>query len=185
MSEEKNKYFQAKNKRAVPIRFNPDELTLLQEAMKKDGWTNVSGFIKYRLFGFDCQPKVDKLIESKDKEAVGTLLLNTSLRLADSIEYLNYRYNRDMQQLWREEGTDWKAWAKVTKKWHENMLYKTEEALTILRRVSEILGIEEYFVMPSDSMNIDPDIATKEQMDKMAEQLLREKIAMGHIDHKL
>lgn len=185
MSEEKNKYFQAKNKRHIAIRFNPDELTLLQEAMKKDGWTNTSGYIKYRLFGLDTQPKIDKLIESKDKEAIGTLMLNTSLRLADNIEYLNYRYNRDMQQLWREEGTDWKAWAKVTKTWHENMIVKTEEALSILRRISEVLDIREYFAMPSDSMNIDPDNATQEEMDRLAEQLLKEKIAMGHIDHKL
>lgn len=185
MSEEKNKYFQAKNKGHLAIRFNPEELTLLQEAMKKDDWTNASGFIKYKLFGFNYKPKIDKLIKSKDKEAIGTLMLNTSLRLAESIEYLNYRYNRDMQQLWREEGTDWKAWAKVTNVWHKSMLQKTEEALTILRRVSQILGIDEYFVMPSDSMNIDPDNATQEEMDRMAEQLLREKIAMGHIDHKL
>lgn len=182
MSEEKNKYFQSRNKRAVAIRFNPEETTLLQQAMKKDDWGNVSGYIKYKLFGLDYDRKTDSLIESKEREAIGTLLLNSSLELADQIEYLNYRYNRDMQQLWREEGTDWKQWAKVTKGWHRNMILKTEEALTLIRRICEILNIKEYFEMPSDSMNIDPEVATKEEMDALAAQLQKERIAMGRID---
>ena len=85
-----------------------------------------------------------------------------------------------MQQLWREEGTDWKKWAKATKQWHNNMLEKTGEALTLIKRVCELLHIEEYFKLPSDSMKIDPDSATKEEMDALAAHLQKEQIAMGH-----
>ena len=170
-----------RNKGAVPIRFNPKERTLLQEAMINEDWDNLSGFIKSKLFGVDCEKKVDDLVASRESESIGRLLLNATLDLAGQIEYLNYRYNRDMQQLWREEGTDWKKWAKATKQWHNNMLEKTEEALTLIRRVCEILNIQEYFHLPSDTMNIDPDNATKEEMDALAAQLQKERIAMGHI----
>ena len=182
MSVEKNKYFQTRNKRAIPIRFNAEEMTLLQTAMEKDDWTNVSGFIKYKIFGLNYTKKIDELVVSRESEPIGRLLLNATLQLAEQIEYLNYRYNKDMQQLWREEGTDWKEWAKVTKQWHRNMLTKTEEALTLIRRSCEILNVKEYFEMPSDSMNIDPETATKAEMDALAAQLQKERIAMGRIE---
>lgn len=180
MSEEKSKYFRMRNKGAVPIRFNAKERTLLHEAMKKEDWDNPSGFIKYKLFGLDYDKKVDELVASRESEPIGSLLLNATLDLVGQIEYLNYRYNRDMQQLWQEEGIDWKKWANATKRWHNNMLTKTEEALTLIRRVCEVLNIEEYFKLPSDSMKIDPDSATKEEMDALAAQLQKERIAMGH-----
>lgn len=184
MSEEKNKYFQAKNKRHVSLRLNPEELMLLQEAMKNEDWNNVSGYIKYKVFGLDYEQETNQKVANRDTVAIGTLLLNATLELAGQIEYLNYRYNRDMQQLWREEGTDWKKWAKATKQWHNNMLEKTEETLTLIRRVCEILNIQEYFHLPSDTMNIDPDNATKEEMDALAAQLQKERIAMGRIEDK-
>ena len=54
--------------------------------------------------------------------------------------------------------------------------------LTLIKRVCEVLHIEEYFKLPSDGMKIDPDSATKEEMDAMAAQLQKERIAMGRID---
>ena len=176
------KYHLHKHTRSLPIRLSVEELMLLQEAMKDEGWDNVSGFIKHKIFGFDYERESNKKIATRETKAIGSLLLNATLELAGQIEYLNYRYNRDMQQLWREEGTDWKKWANATKKWHNNMLEKTEETLTLIRRVCEILNIQEYFHLPSDSMNIDPDNATKEEMDALAAQLQKERVAMGHFE---
>ena len=155
---------------------------LIHEAMKDEDWNNVSGYIKHKVLGLNYEQKTNRKNADRDNNAIGTLLLNATLDLAGQIEYLNYRYNRDMQQLWREEGTDWNKWAKATKPWHNTMLAKTEEALTLIRRICEVLNIREYFDLPSDSMNIDPDNATKEEMDALAAQLQKERIAMGHLD---
>ena len=178
----KNKTYTITKSRAMPIRLTPIEMTIIQLEMKRDGWTNVSGFLKYKLFGRDYRKETDENVASKDSEAVGSLLLNATLELANQVEFLIYRYNRDLQQLFREEGTDWNKWAKATKPWHNTMLAKTEEALTLIRRICEVLNIREYFDLPSDSMNIDPDNATKEEMDALAAQLQKERIAMGHLD---
>ena len=182
MSEEKKKYFQMRNKWTIPIRFNPQEMALLQTAMEEDDWTNVSGYIKYKLFGLSYEKRINEIVASNDSKAIGRLLLNCSLEHANTIEYLVYRYNRDMDRLRNEKGSDWKEWAKVTKRWHRNMLMKTEETLTMLRQVCEVLNIREYFEKPSDLIEIDPDTATAEEMDALAAQLQKERIAMGHID---
>ena len=178
----KNKTYTITKSRAMPIRHTPIEMTIIQLEMKRDGWTNVSGFLKYKLFGLDYRKGTDENVASKDSEAVGRLLLDAALELADQVEFLIYRYNRDLQQLFREEGTDWKKWEKNTSQLHKNVLLKIEEALTLLRRVCQVLEINEYFDMPSDHMNINPETASKEEMDALAAQLQKERIAMGIIE---
>lgn len=181
MNNKEEKCNRQTNTKALPIRLSPEECMLIHEAMKKEGWDNISGFVKHKVLGLDYSRVTNRKAATHDTTAIGTLLLNASLDLAGQIEYLNYRYNRDMQQLWREEGTDWKKWASATKKCHNNMLKKTEETLMLIRRICEVLNIKEYFNLPSDEMNIDPDNATKEEMDALAAQLQKERIAMGHI----
>ena len=40
-------------------------MSLLEIAMKNEEWENVSGFIKYKLFGWNPQYKIEKIIKSK------------------------------------------------------------------------------------------------------------------------
>ena len=58
----------------VAIRFSPKEMALLENWMRKDEWKNASGFIKYRLFGFEPETKLKKQIKEGVPEDILTSL---------------------------------------------------------------------------------------------------------------
>ena len=182
-TEDKRAYHAVKNRQLVAVRMNAKEKTLLETMMRKDEWESMSGYIKYKLFGIDPDRRVDELIKRKNTDELVILLKNSVLEVAGSFEYFYVRYNKDMSQLWSEEGVDIKAWTRATNKWHAEMTKKLEEALMIIRRIATVLGLEEYFRMPSDNMTIDPDDPSKEKRDFLAAQLRKEQIALGRMDN--
>ena len=118
-------------------------------------------------------------MKSGDKESIVIILKNSVLELAEKAAWYNYRYNRDMNQLYRIEGVDLKAWIKATNTWHKKFVEDSKELFYILRKVAEILDLEEYFDIPSNHMQIDTYNATWEEMDAMAEQVRKERRALG------
>lgn len=168
-----------KNRRPIQIRMNSQERSLLEDAMSKEDWENVSGFIKYKLFGYEPEERFKKMIESGDKQTIVIALKNSVLDLADKAAWYKYRYDRDMNQLYREEGVDLKAWIKATNTWHRKFAEDIKEHFSMLRKIAEILNLDEYFDLPSKHMNIDLETASKEEMDALAEQMRKERIAMG------
>ena len=182
--ENRKKYNEMANKNLVIFRTTPEERGLLESMMDKDGWENVSGFVKYKLFGMDPDRKVNELIERKNSSEIGTLLKNAVLDLTNYYIYVKYRYDKDMSQLYREEGVDVKKWISSTNKWHAELTKRTDRALSLIRRIADSLSIDSYFELPSDKMDIDQDTASKEEMDALAEQLRKERIAMGYGDNK-
>lgn len=177
----RKEYMKMRNKSLIKIRFTPKEKTLLETMMRKEGWGNVSGFIRYKLFGFDPDEKIKLLIDEKDADGIAALLKNCALSLADLYMYVIYRYDKDMAQLYREEGVDLKAWAGKTNKWHSELVKQTEEYLKLMRRVAEALGLESY-AKRSPSAPIDYENVTKEELDAEAERMRRESIALGYGD---
>jgi len=81
--------------------------------------------------------------------------------------------------LYQEEGVNIKDWASVTNKWHVALLKKLEEIFLLIRKIALKLGLENYFISETDAMHIDLDKASPEQLDALAEQIMKENIAMG------
>lgn len=180
--ENRNAYFREANKNCLKIRVTPEEKTLLLQQMKAEGWMNITGYIKYKLFGLDPEDKLDKIIETKDAEAVGRLLFNQMLDYTNYYRYVCYRYDKDMTQLYREEGVDLDQWRKATNRWHMTLIKKTEDMLGGIVRISQSIGLNEFFELPSDKMEIDLENATKEEMDALAAQIQKEQTALGRPD---
>lgn len=179
--EDTSSYHKMKNKNVIKFRLTAEEKSLLESSMRKQGWTNVSGFIRYKLFGLDPGQKVDRMIEDGEHDDLVILLKNATLELAEYFLYFYNRYEKDMAQLWKEEGVDMDAWTSATNRWHSEVAKRIEQYFVTSRKIAAALGLEEYFNLPSEAMNPGWD-ATTEEMDAVARQLRKERIAMGRLE---
>ena len=175
-------YLQLANQNIVRVRMNAKERAILHVQMSADGWTNMSAFIRFKLFGLDPDRKVDALIKTKSPDSIALLLRDQLMELTSQYIYIRSRYDRDMSQLYREEGVDLKRWSKATNKWHAALVKATNASFALLRKVAAQLGLDDFLVAESDDMSIDPDTATKEELDALAEQIHMENTALGRPD---
>lgn len=180
--EDKKNYYKMVNKKVVQLRMSANELALLQSMMHKMGAENISAFIRYKLFGLDPDRKVNELIKQKNTDDLVILLRNQIMDLTEYFIYYYNRYEKDMRQLYREEGVDIEKWKAATNRWHSEVAKRIGEVLNICRKVAKELNLNEYFNLPSASMEIDWEDPSTEKLDLIAEQLQKERIAMGHID---
>lgn len=170
-----------KDKNRIVVRLNLYEQTLLQSEMRKEGIENTSGFVKYRLFGLEPEERVMKLVREGDKDDIATLLKNGVLDLADNFIYIKDRYEKDMRQLYLEEGVDLELWTSTTNKWISKYTKRVEELLGLIKVIAKTIGVDVYTHLPSDDMQIG-DCPTQEEIDALSNQLRKERIAMGRTD---
>ena len=175
-------YLQLANQNIVRVRMNAKERAILHVQMSADGWTNMSAFIRFKLFGLDPDRKVDALIKTKSPDSIALLLRDQLMELTSQYIYIRYRYDRDMNQLYREEGVNLKEWTRATNKWHAALMKVTNASFALLRKVAVQLGLNDFLVTESDDMSIDPDNATKEELDALAAQIHMENTALGRPD---
>lgn len=138
----KKEYFKAKDSVAVKIRLNLREQILLQSMMQKDGWENVSGFIKYTLFGDDPDARYKKILHESSPEEIITLARTELRHINAFLSFINFRYDKDMKQLYREEGVDIKKWIAATEKPHSAAIALLKDVYTSFREIAFRFGID-------------------------------------------
>lgn len=180
--EDKKNYFKMVDRKVVRIRMTANEMALLQSMMHKMGAENISAFIRYKLFGLDPDRKVNELIKQKNTDDLVILLRNQIMDLTEYFIYYYSRYEKDMRQLYREEGVDIEKWKTATNRWHSEVAERIGEVLVICKKIAKELKLDEYFNLPSGNMETDLDNPSTEQDNRIAEQLQKERIAMGHIE---
>ena len=140
--ENKKQYHRAKDRSVIKIRINTKERIVLDDQMKKDEWENVSGFIKYKLFGDDLDTAYKKIVKEASPEDLVSLCRKELRDLNVFLIYIRFRYEKDMKQLYREEGVDIKKWIKATEKWHQNSVALLKDVYTSFREIANHLGID-------------------------------------------
>lgn len=137
--QKRQDYFQDRNKRNIIVNLNPQEHALLKAMMIKEGWENQSGFIRFKLLGEDYARKYKMVVNNGGTEE-SVAIIGTELKFLNcSLDYYQRRYERDMKQLYREEGVDINAWIKATKEPHRQVVdqltgvYQT--SITIAKRL--------------------------------------------------
>ena len=60
---DKRLYHKMQNGRAIRIRLTAGEQSVLEAMMNDEGWKNVSGFVRYKLFGLDPDKRLSEAIE--------------------------------------------------------------------------------------------------------------------------
>ena len=191
--EDLKKYFKIKTKRVVPVRFSTEEQALLFDEMQKEGWENVSGFIKYKLFGLDPARRVKSRISAKDEGFMGILLQRAVLELVDRYDWIIHRYDKDMRVIYNEAKIESAKWVKATNGPHFALMDLTRKLFKTVSDVADALGLEKYFDMPSEEMgdefdngvNYMPGSPQFDKFQKYAEQVRKEHIARGLTDGKL
>lgn len=155
------------------------EKSVLDDMMSREGWEMTSGFIKYKVFGIDPEYKLLRQIETRDPSSIAIILRDHVLELVNKYEYFLFRYNKDMNQLYREEGVDTDKWIAKTNRWHSSLVKETQDMLILLRTIAKELGLKEYFELPSEEMKIDIENASQEELEALAAQIHKEEIMMG------
>lgn len=178
--EDLKNYHKIFNQDKLGIRFSPRERALLENWMRRDGWENMSGFIKYRLFGFEPDRKLEKQIKEGTHEDVVTLLREEIKELARRYTYVYDRYNKDMGVLYIEPGVDVKQWAAVTNHWHAELVKQTNKMMDVFIMIAKNLGISERVVPPFREPNEKKydDMTTKEKYESN-EKLRQELLLLG------
>ena len=179
--ETRKNYMRSKNKHTIKFRLDEMEKTLLEEMMRKEGWQNISGFIKTKLFGDDPEKEFKKIIKSVDKDTTVIALKNALMMLADNVIEIKSRYDKDMSVLYQEEGVDLKAWIGKTNRWHRALIEKQDETLRLIRMIAEAVGVDDKIRIKTE-IHGDVSKMPKEEQDRLAEQLRREMIANGYGD---
>ena len=159
--------------------FTAEEKAMLERKMEEEGWTNAAAYIRYVLFGLDVDEGIESIIRSKDSDAIGRIMYHVVQDLTNRYEYYHYRYEKDMHQLYQEEGVNIKEWASVTNKWHVSMLVVLTKANKLLKRIALELGLDNLFVEESSIPDIDMEAATPEELDAIARKIMDEQIAQG------
>ena len=178
--KDRKEYMKIKRRSELTVSLSFKEKTLLQQMMEKEEWENVSGFIKYKLFGLDVDTKYKKKQKKGNATDHVINLREIGFEIVKKFDYLIYLYNKNTNQLWREEGVDMKAWIKTTKVPFERAEKAVLEYLSDVKEIAKALKLDKYFEMPSDKMNINAETATVEEMDALAKQLREERAFMGH-----
>ena len=140
--ENKKQYHRAKDRSVIKIRINTKEKIVLDDMMKKDEWENVSGFIKNKLFGDSLDTSYKKIIHEASPEDLISLCRKELRDVNVFLTYIRFRYEKDMRQLYREEGVDLKKWIKATQKWHQDSIVLLKDVYTSFREIAYHLGID-------------------------------------------
>lgn len=138
-----------KRRKLVSIMFNSSEQSLLEIEMKKVQATATASFIKYKLFGMDSEEKFQRKLNAiATNDDIKIILKNEIEELNNAIDYINLRFNREIDSFEQEYGnsTDQRTIAKrvaILNDWQVSLQNKTDKIFldlqTILKRMDIIV----------------------------------------------
>lgn len=137
-------YHKIRDKGVIKLRLNAREKALLESTMRTEEWENISGFIKYKLFGWNPEEKLKNRLKKGDKETILSVLKNELEELNKNFAYIRFRYDKDMAVLYKEEVLVARQWAKATNENHIKLLQKIEDIEDAYRIIMKALGLKFY-----------------------------------------
>lgn len=137
---DKGLYHKMQNRRAIRIRLTAGEQSVLESMMNDEGWKNVSGFVRYKLFGLDPDKRLSEVIERgvrrKEPDNIHIYLKNL---LEDNIAFGRYILERC-----RKEAEGDGEPAGMTCRWASRLAAETgklnERLDAIVRSYERIIG---------------------------------------------
>lgn len=115
----------------ITLRLSKEEKVNLSKMMKEEEWSNVAGFIKYKLFGEKADAVYARMKRNSEPEDISIIMKILMESLVNEIGYLNYRFNYELERL--DKNSD-KLDDKIAKKilstmtqWKKNIMERTEQ----------------------------------------------------------
>ena len=116
---EKRKEYE-KSLKKISLRLSAREKIALYKLMKDDGWTNVAGFIKDKIFGGKDGYIYEKTVKNADKKDIEKMLSVYVPQLFRELRYIKWKYESDLKMIKEaSEGMD----SKKIEKW----IFRMEE----------------------------------------------------------
>ena len=116
---EKRKEYE-KSLKKISLRLSAREKIALYKLMKDDGWTNVAGFIKDKIFGGKDGYIYEKTVKNADKKDIEKMLSVYGTQLFRELRYIKWKYESDLKMIKEaSEGMD----SKKIEKW----IFRMEE----------------------------------------------------------
>lgn len=133
----------------IPICFNKEEFTVLENMMEKEDWDNYSGFIKYKLLGNEVFETYQKILnQAKEEKDYNSILLRQFEELNGHFEFINFKMNELLVKI-EDKTTDKEFAEKISSqiyKWKTAIEQRTDSVImdlkTILARMDIIAQIK-------------------------------------------
>lgn len=145
----KDKKHKKRNRKIIPLALNKEELSVLENQMKKDDWDNYSGFIKYKLLGNEVFETYQKILnQTREEKDYNSILLRQFEELNGHFEFINFRINELLLKI-ENNTTDKESAQKASAqiyKWKTAIEQRTDSVImdlkTILARMDIIAQIK-------------------------------------------
>lgn len=95
---EKRKEYE-KSLKKISLRLSAREKIALYKLMKDDGWTNVAGFIKDKIFGGKDGYIYEKTVKNADKKDIEKILSVYVTQLFRELRYIKWKYESDLKMI--------------------------------------------------------------------------------------
>ena len=128
----------------ISIRLEPEERAALEIMAKEDDWSNISGFIKYKLFGKEAKQK----IKTTDEDLATYL----KYEVCELTERTNLTLQRISDALYTLDLADNEAWKNKIASWLRTLSRENEAFQRAISRIARRLHMKEFF-----ERNIDID----------------------------
>lgn len=134
------------------LSFNGKEQSMLELGMKEEGWENIAGYVKSKLFpsGSETEFKkaIRKLNEKPSKESekdYAIILKNIMEELVREVGYINYRFSYEMRAFENSSGVEGKEFLKRLNKLEtikNSVLDRTGEITSTLQSLLQMMHIK-------------------------------------------
>ena len=100
---EKRKEYE-KSLKKISLRLSAREKIALYKLMKDDGWTNVAGFIKDKIFNGKDGYIYEKTVKNADKKDIEKILSVYVTQLFRELRYIKWKYESDLKMIKEASG---------------------------------------------------------------------------------
>ena len=137
----------------ISLKLNPDERALLQIGMIQEGWSNMSAYIKTKVFGIDPDKKRDRIIAKKNKEEIAIVLSNHIESLINYYHYVLKAFKKEVSQYSIYYYTELNERLSSIDR-HQSLLNrKTKAVLVLFMKIGQTLGIDTSSVLSKSMSN--------------------------------
>lgn len=107
----------------LALNFNEEERAVLEKMRLKEDWENISGYIKYKIFGYDTETEYKKLLTTRKKEDIYIVMKSLMDALNKNLEYLRYKINTEIDRFNKQHSD-----------YEQQLAIKAAEALELYNR---------------------------------------------------
>ena len=141
-----NEYHRMANKNKISIKLNPEERALIEIGMIENGWDNLSGYIKYKLFGWELSSKRNAKISEKKTLAIPVILNSLLLDLIEHIRYFTTAFDKEIKAInldsTLEEKTKIEKKMGVAMHWSSHLKRRVNALMALCTSIANTLDID-------------------------------------------